>query len=1016
MAACERTPAPIWSGVSVEQTIIAMNTALHRSTQRPVIGILMLFLISLLAMAPSHSAPAPQFQFQIRDQLGLSKALIQFSHQSGLAIVFPDHLTRNIKITGFSGAMDVDTALKNLLGNTDLDYRLVDERIIAVYDARCELTDSCPDEAQLLVRNPLYVPGIEELYVYGSQVTGSRIKRDHLQGSAPVDMISAPDIELSGAQTLGQLLRRLPAVSGNPTSTAISNGGNGTATATLRGLPASSTLVLINGRRVANDGLGGESVDLNSIAPAAVERIEVLKDGASAIYGSDAIAGIVNVILKRDFYGAMLEQYYGTSEQGDGEAVTTTFQYGTGFRNGSFFMTASYFSEGEIHSRERSISASADGRSRGGSDRRSSATPAARVTRADGSVVTRDTTTGAYRDANGEDLFNYPLYTSSLVPSERKYVYATGSYDFSESLTGTLEGSYTETRSQANLAPTPVFTGFEQIPLSVAADNIHNPFGETITDLRRRFTELGARRQDNNTEVERLAAVLQGLHGGWDWELSYSWSKSKARELSRGLVNAKNLQRGIGPAAGCQGAAVDACVPINLFGAPGSIDAQQLEFLDVTGKVIGESSLGSLSFTAARKLGELPHGAIDFALGMEYRDETTSKKPDTLIANMGTIGTDNLAPTHGSRNVTEIYGESITPVWRSADQQVKLDFEVAVRYSRYSDFGDITNPKYGLRFQLSPALLFRATHAQGFRAPSLLELYQGATEAHAMLFDPCILPENAGTLPGCAQQADPGRYQYLTITSGNPRLNPEKSRSYGVGVVWTPGNAPGFSATADYFDIETSQVVDSSAQFILSQNAQFGEFEDRVVRDQRGNLQQVSAIKVNVGERRVQGIDFGLNYRLPKRDWGQLSTGLSLAYMDEYTLQLDNDAPTINLSGSFRDPQAEGAGALPKWKGNFGVQWARQRWRGSYDLHFVSGLKEVVPNTTSNRLIRNWLVHDVQFSYLFTVLNGLRMAMGVDNLLDSDPPFAASAFNDNFDGRTHDIRGRYWYAKLSQRF
>ena len=746
MTACERRPVSIRSGVSVEQTNISITKTLHRSAHCPCAATLWLtccLLTSILIAVPSHSA-APQFQFRISDQLALSQALIQFSHQSGMAIVFPDHLTRNIQSSGFTGAMDVDTALGKLLETTDLDYRLVDDRIIAVYDARCELTDSCPAEAELLIRNPLYVPGIEELYVYGSQVTGSRIKRDHLQGSAPVDMISAPDIELSGAQTLGQLLRRLPAVSGNPTSTAISNGGNGTATATLRGLPASSTLVLINGRRVANDGLGGESVDLNSIAPAAVDRIEVLKDGASAIYGSDAIAGIVNIIMKRDFYGAMLEQYYGASEQGDGETVTTTFQYGTGFRNGSFFLTASYFNEGEIHSRDRSLSASADSRNRGGSDRRSTATPAARVTRADGNVVIRDASSNAYRDATTEDRFDYPVYTSSLVPSERKYVYATASFDFSESLTGTVEGSYTETQAQANLAPTPVFTGFEQIPLTVAADNIYNPFGEPITDLRRRFSELSPRRQDNGTEVERLAAILQGLHSGWDWELSYSWSKSKARERSRGLINANNLQRGIGPAANCLGPAIDDCVPIDLFGAEGSVDPEQLAFLAVNGNVDGESSLGSLSFTAARKLGELPYGPIDFALGMEYRDENISKKPDSLMANMATIGADNLAPTQGGRNVTEIYGESITPIWQSADKQVKLDLEIALRYSRYSDFGDISNPKYGVRFQLSPAVLLRATHAQGFRAPSLSELYSGATEARAMLFDPCIIQRTRG--------------------------------------------------------------------------------------------------------------------------------------------------------------------------------------------------------------------------------------------------------------------------------
>jgi iron complex outermembrane receptor protein len=272
----------------------------------------------LMGLCSSLSAQTTQYKFAIPGDQFLSQALIQFSHQSGLAIVFPDQLARGIKVEAVQGEMSSEQALRALLADTELDYRTIDNRIIAVYDARCELTDSCPEPGEMLLRNPLYVPGIEELYVYGSQTTGSRIRRSHLRGSAPVDVISAPDIELSGAQTLGALLRRLPAVAGNPTSTAVSNGGDARATVTLRGLPASSTLVLINGRRVANHGLSGEAVDLNSIAPAAVERIEILKDGASAIYGSDAIAGVINIIMKRDFYGALVEQFYGSSKRGDG--------------------------------------------------------------------------------------------------------------------------------------------------------------------------------------------------------------------------------------------------------------------------------------------------------------------------------------------------------------------------------------------------------------------------------------------------------------------------------------------------------------------------------------------------------------------------------------------------------------------------------------------------------------------------------------------------------------------------
>jgi iron complex outermembrane receptor protein len=772
---------------------------------------------------------------------------------------------------------------------------------------------------------------------------------------------------------------------------------------------------LINGRRVANHGLAGESIDLNAIAPAAVERIEVLKDGASAIYGSDAIAGVINIIMKRDFYGALVEQFYGSSTRGDGETTTTTFQFGTGFRHGSVFFSASHFSEGEIHARDREISRDADGRDRGGADLRSSATPSARVTLPGGDTVIRDEGTGAYRPVGADDLFNYPDFTSALVPSERDFIYGNASYDFSERITGYVELSYTETRAESNLAPTPVFTAFEQTPLPISADNIYNPFATDIEDLRRRLVELPPRRQDNNTEVERIAVVLQGLHFGWDWELSHSWSRSKARELTRGLVNAENLQRGLGPADECLGEEIDGCVPVNLFGLPGSIDQQQLDFLEVTGKVVGESKLSSYSLTAARKLWQVPYGVIDFAFGAEYRDESTSKKPDDRLASMSTLGGTNFEATHGGRDVAEIYAESITPLWHSPDQEQQLDIEIALRYSKYSDFGDITNPKYGLRFQITPGLLLRATHAQGFRAPSLNELYQGNTEAQAFINDPCTLLQNVDLLPGCSQQADPTRNQFLTVTGGNPELNPEKSRSYGVGLIWTPAIIEGFSATVDYFDIETSQVVDSSAQFIVNQNAAFGRFGERVSRDEQGNLQLVTATNLNVGERRVQGLDFSLSYRLPRRNWGQFSTGLNLSYIDEYTLQLDDTARTLNLAGTFRDPASEGVGGIPEWKGNLGVQWAKQRWRGNYEVHFTSEMDEQIPSSNSNRAIDSWLVHDVQLSYVFNVLNGLRLSLGIDNLLDKEPPFAASAFNDNYDARSHDLKGRYWYAKLSQR-
>ncbi len=955
-----------------------------------------------------------RYNFDLAGQ-ALSESLIQFSHQSGLAIVFSDPEIRGINTSRVQGRLTPDEALDRLLADTDFTWRLIDGRIVAIYDGSCRGDNSCPENEQLLVMNPLYVPGIEELYVYGNRVTGSRIKRSTLQGSAPVEVISSPDIELTGAQTLGEILRYLPSVSGNATSTAISNGGDGTATVTLRGLPASSTLVLINGRRVANDGLAGESVDLNTIPPAAVQRIEVLKDGASAIYGSDAIAGVVNIIMKEDFYGLLLEQYLGAAQQGDGNTTTTTLQYGTGFRHGSLFFSASYFDQDEIAARDRSVSQSADGRSRGGADLRSSATPSARVTLPSGQTVIRDANSGEYRPVNDEDLFNFPEFTSSLVPSDRLSAYLSTSYDFSELLTGKLELSYTRTNARAQLAPTPLFTAFEQHPITVAADNLYNPFGVELDDVRRRLVELSPRQQQNKSDVFRISALLEGIVGSWDWEWSLDWSRSKANETTTGVVDSGRLRRGLGPAANCQGLEVDGCVPINLFGRQGTINAAQQDYLRLPGKVRGESKLAGTSFTAFTRLLELTHGPVEFAIGAEYRDASTEKKPDRLLANVGIIGGNNFERTRGDRRVGEVYFESISPLYRNEDRGQLFDLELALRYSYYNDFGATTNPKVGLRMQLNPSWLFRATYAQGFRAPTLNELYQGATETQAFISDPCTIAENIGRLPGCNGLADGSRNQFLTVTGGNEDLEEEKSVSYGVGMVWTPDFLPGFYSAIDYFDIDTENVVGSSTQFIVDQNAASGAFEDQVVRDAQGNLRHVSAVNLNVGERRIQGIDLSFNYRLPTRDWGQWSTALDVAYMKEYSIQLDRSSSTAGLTGIFVDPASEGLGGLPEWKGTLGLQWARQRWRGSYDLHFISDMRETVPGTTVQRNIDSWVVQDLQFSYVLNILRGLRVSLGIDNVLDEDPPFAASAFNDNFDGRSHELRGRFWYAKLSQR-
>lgn len=963
--------------------------------------------------APPEATARP-VQFAIESG-SLSTALIQYSRQSGTPIVFSDRLTRQLDAPAVFGQLQREAALEALLQDSGLAWEFIDRRIIAVYAADCEQNQNCANSAETGASFPVYEPGIEETYVYGSRLTGSRIRRDPTRYSAPVDVFARSDIERSGAQTLGELLKFVPAVIGNSTSTAISNGGDGTATVTLRGLPASNTLILVNGRRVANDGLAGESVDLNSISPAAVERVEILKDGASAIYGSDAIAGVVNIIMKRDFHGVLAESHYGEASRGDLTTTTQTLQYGTGFRDGGLFFSASHYEQEPLFSRDRGVSRSADTRALGGSDQRSSATPDARVVLPDGRTLIADAA-GGYRPATGEDLFDFQAFTSAVVPMRRSSLYANTSYDLNEQVTTLLELTYLRTSANATLAPTPVFTAFEQNPITIAADNPFNPFGVELTDVRRRLVEFPARQQRNEAEVARVSAIVEGLYADWHWDAGYSWSRNEASETVTNLVDADRLARAVGSPDQCRGPAIDGCVPVNLLGSAGSIGQEQIDYLLLDGEVSGYSTLSSATINLSNALLDLPAGRGDFALGFEFRQEATAKRPAPRLAATDTIGGSNFEATRGQRKILELYAETRLPLWRSHAGGRSLELEAALRQSNYSDFGASTNPKLGLKLQLGPSLALRGGYARGFRAPSLNELYEGGSEHQAFISDPCTLAANVGVLPGCSQQADPTRNQFLTVRGGNPDLDAETSESFSAGLIWTPTAIAGLRLAADLFQIEQQDVVSSSAQFIVNQNAQDGSFGANVIRDAQGNLVRVEANNINVGRRRIQGADLGLSYHFPRRGWGQWSLTGSAAYIHEYLAQVDAGAQEVDLAGSFRDEASEGLGGIPEWKWQLGLQWHRERWRASYDIHHVSAMREQVPGSNRSRSINSWTVHDLQLSYNFDVFEGLRLTLGLDNVLDAAAPLAASAFNDNIDARTHELKGRFWYTRLSQRF
>ena len=959
-----------------------------------------LSLTGLLALSESAAAACPKSGVQVSSG-PLSRALIALGRQCRVSLVVQDKSASSIYIA----AQKLETpdgsiapALHQLLQKTPLTFTHTGTNAVAVV-ARSE------DEGQAEGAEPNLLPA-EEVTVTGRNLTGSHLRHLKLDSYAPIDVLAQPELEITGAQTVSELLKFLPAVSGNSTSTSVTNGGNGTATVTLRGLPASNTLVLINGRRIVNNGFGGEAADLNTIPLSAVDRIEVLKDGASAVYGSDAIAGVVNIILRRDFDGLSVNSYYGQAQQGDQQTSSHSVTWGAGDEERHLMFSLAQYRQGEIFSRDRDLSASADNRARGGTDLRSSASPQGFIALSDRVV----TNTGEGFDTwTPEDLYNFREHTAALVPSERQSLYIAGN----QSLSGNSEGDSAEafaefmairTRSESTMAATPVFTRFDNGDLAISADNIYNPFGEEITDVRKRVLELGPRVQYNGTDTWRLNTGLKGTLDDWQWELTAATHYTRARERLSNLIDPHRLSAGLKGPDICN--AASGCIPVNLLGAPGSIEREQLEYIRSENRVDGASRMASLTYIADGPLGQNRAGDILAAAGVEIRREAIDFT-STDANGLSLIGGIASGSAQGERLIGEAFGEISVPLKANA-----LWLDGAVRYSDYSDFGNTANPKMALRWRPIPTLLLRASYATGFKAPTLVDMNQTGYQSQEFLFDPCT-SSNADSLPGCSGRADQARIQYLTEFGGNPDLQPETSDNRSLGIVWTPGDYTGFHASLDLYEIRQNDVIDTSPQYLINQNAVNNLFGDRVERDDAGDITRVVATRLNIGAREVRGFDTSLRYQHQSRELGLIRWSMNSSHMASYLNQLAPGSPVEDLAGTFADSASGGAGSLPEWKANTGVYWQRGRWEGGYTIHYVSDLQE---NFTLNdeyvtRKIGSWSTHDFQVAY--GVPSGFRFAVGIDNLLDEAPPFAASAFNDNFDARTYDLTGRYWYTTFS---
>ncbi len=893
------------------------------------------------------------------------------------------------------------------------------------------------------------------------EVTGSRIRRTDIEGANPVTVMSRVDIEKFGVTSIGDVLQAIPSA-GSAINTNNNNGGNGTTTINIRGIGSNRTLVLVNGKRWA-PGLGG-SVDLNNIPAAIIERIEVLKDGASAVYGSDAIAGVVNIITRQDFEGVQASGYVGQWDEGDGNKEQWDIGFGTANDEGNVYFNISYVEEEPTLAGDREISAVPTfGTPEGFGG--SSAPP-------QGRFFTFDQDGNAFSqqgDGNGglepwvepTSRFNFAPFNYLSTPQERTNIYTQARYELTDNVSVNVTGFYGNRKSEQALAPTPLFIGtaFGDTGFTLSADNPFSPYDFDVTTdqdvldadpnaremflFGRRMMEAGFRSFKQNVDQFQFNGGFDGVFEFADreffWDVNYTYADITQNTSTEGLLNMDRVARAIGDPANCTGD----CVPLNLFGgAPevigeGSITQEMLDYITFTAQDELNSSLESYSANISGEVMELPAGYLAFAAGYEKRWQSGYDQPDAIIAAGITSGNARL-PTSGAFSVEEAYLELAVPLLSDMPGVEQLDLELATRYSDYSNFGDTTNSKVGLKWRINDDLLVRGTWSEAFRAPSLTELFSGNSDAFPPLTDPC----NGGAaanpnLPGCA--GIPASYQQPNsqiriTTGGNANLQAEEAESFTYGFVYSPEAVEGLSITFDVFDIEVDNAVSSvGAQTILNACAETGEtLCSLITRGSGGNVVDLFNGQINLGGQTTSGFDYNVAYNF-ETEYGDFRVNWDGTYIDERSLIVVD--PVSGTSETFNDAgQAGDRDVVPRLRTNLSLTWNYDDWTANWLMRYIGNTTELcqidggeldqqlcsdpvdpaAEEGNSFNELEAMAYHDVSLGY--AVNDNLRITVGVNNLFDTDPEVSYSTFANSFDPSMYEIPGQFFYSRVNVTF
>lgn len=967
-------------------------------------------------------------------------------------------------------------------------------------------------------------------------VTGSLIPTAATVGPAPVDITAAERIEVLGSANVLQSLKKVtPALSGNlNTGQEVNNGGFGESYIAIRNL---RTLVLINGRRLGNSSFSnGQLVDLNTIPLAAIERVEVLKDGASAIYGSEAIGGVINIITKKNYSGVEMGGRWGIATgEGDTQEYGASIVFGIETEKSRFTGAAQYYHLDPLLSTDRKIayldpaeleangiypfgvsylSPSFAGKIQEGGTGRSYllnyptyATPPVLAGQTFGGPTAVEDYLAAFRAANpgapdpylpisGATVLNTPLFGTATIQShDRKNFFGSGEHDlFEDRLQVYGDFLYANLDSEGALAPSPVIgLGAKQSNINIPANNPYNPFGIDLGPLagagglppggpriRSRFVDGGNRLFDSQTDYYHFVGGLKGkLDGGWGYDVSYTYNRYDQVQETRNAVNGAALDLALQPTLDAAGLPVTdpvtgrplsrllgtgGLVPVyNLFSGridqDGSNDPRTLEAIRTTQFQKGVSDEWMVNGVIYGTPFELPAGFFGFATGFAVGSESLDIDFDGLTKIGKVPGLNANNPTSGTRDNWAGFVEVRLPVTAPEMELPALHrFEItaAGRYEEFDPGGDKLVPKLGVRWQpVDDQFTLRGTYSQSFVAPTVYELFGGSAVSVPALVVP-------GTSAG-----DLGFFQEYTSNLSNEELTPATAENWGGGIVISPKIVRGLTVSVDYYRITTEDDIFRVSQqemanslnslgsaspwaryFSKADGSRITTTDPNQANDADwGNLE---VPLLNGAEIETDGIDLTANYVIPTDTAGTITLFANANITLSYDYRDPVSGGPYPYEGQYTDSGLGIAGAqgtLPDYILNLGFTWeipvgsdalsytvyaqyvpevdalgSLHPSNMAFEQNFDDGLNDYTVDG-STWTVDSWYRIDMQVAYELgknktqkAWYDDTRIAVGCNNVTDTEPPLIAGAFEDNTDKSTYDILGRFFYFELSKKF